>query len=158
MSMALTVFLEDRAGNLAGMIDPNRAGISYGYEITHYFEFLDKLATDLGCQSLSPFVYEDPELVEEALEAAGNEMDEETFEGLSQRLEAAKQQEQWHEPGEALNTIHRFINHLQNHPNFADAYEGLANDIDALIWDLETVEGFLTKALEEGRRFCFHII
>jgi hypothetical protein len=154
MSMALTVIFKEVNGKESRPITPNLGGGSYGYELARSLGALDQLTADLGCRGLTTFVYEPQEFYHEILEEAEGVMDEATIEGLLLRLKAAEKQEDWHEPGEARESIRRLIHHLRNHPEIA----GTEFILEALIWDLLTVEGFLIKATAEGRRFRFEIL
>jgi hypothetical protein len=136
-------------------MDPNGEGLVYGSNLPVVLKELDALSEDLGQRALTSFAWEDPELLEEALEFA-EEMDDGGA-AIRARYEDLQNQQSWYESAEGLRAVQALLDHLHAHPEFEHEHPDVrfaeAGWLEWIRWDLQAIVSILDAPAEDQVRF-----
>lgn len=141
--------------------------------IPYVLDQLNQIARQHNLQELGSWIIEEEEELEEMLEACiesletadtlyldSSEREEfqrnvlKTMQDLERRLQQIETQDQWHNPGDAIGTIHRLVIYLRENPG--TLFDAPING-SYLIEELERLEQLLIDAEQDGIRFAFKV-
>ncbi len=137
----------------ATMADDGDAQV-YGTTVPQLLGTLDRIAQELGLESIDNFIYKDTRSYAKLLKEAESEGNAVLASAMRAEIAVLAQQPRWHEPARARQTISSLKEFLAANPHILTAkYARDANEWT--LWDLEAYDRILAELEQYGEKFAF---